>query len=297
MVEHRTAQNACIDAVLKKVVNENAGSDQTGISEGSTQNYYQGNIHGSGPRGNGPKPKSKPKIGVPKPGQYNFALNSKNFSLKTSNYKSLMDSGSSNSAGALFNQAGLNANALANKVPILEKLNEEAEKQGIKVKELDKAYRQTVQSVAASRNGPGAAFGAGMGGAAPSFGNAGSGNATLSDDKDKSNEDALSGVAAGAAAGAGTGAGSESYSGGALSGISAGSGSGSGSGNYQDPTGMSDEEKDVMQANLDRNKSEYQTNEDDSLFQALSKTYQRNLRKILTRKGEGKTEDSSEKQD
>ena len=47
---------------------------------------------------------------------------------------------------------------------------------------------------------------------------------------------------------------------------------------------MSDEEKDRMAANYDRTKSEYKTSEDDTLFQVLSKTYVRNLDKILTRK-------------
>ena len=51
-----------------------------------------------------------------------------------------------------------------------------------------------------------------------------------------------------------------------------------------DPTGMSDEEKDIMAANYDRNKSDYRPNEDDSLFKVVSKTYVRNLEKILTRK-------------
>jgi hypothetical protein len=51
-----------------------------------------------------------------------------------------------------------------------------------------------------------------------------------------------------------------------------------------DPTGMSDEEKDIIAANYDRNKSDYRPNEDDSLFKVVSKTYVRNLEKILTRK-------------
>jgi hemerythrin-like domain-containing protein len=39
-----------------------------------------------------------------------------------------------------------------------------------------------------------------------------------------------------------------------------------------------------MSANYDRSKGEYKTKEDDTLFQVLSKTYVRNLDKILTRK-------------
>ena len=51
-----------------------------------------------------------------------------------------------------------------------------------------------------------------------------------------------------------------------------------------DPTGLSDEEKDIMSANYDRNKGDYKTSEDDSLFLVVSKTYVRNLDKVLTRK-------------
>ena len=63
-----------------------------------------------------------------------------------------------------------------------------------------------------------------------------------------------------------------------------GLGSSSSSDNSSDPTGMSDEEKDMMAANYDRNKSDYMPNEDDSLFKVVSKTYVRNLDKILSRK-------------
>jgi hypothetical protein len=51
-----------------------------------------------------------------------------------------------------------------------------------------------------------------------------------------------------------------------------------------DPSGLSDEEKDIMSANYDRNKGDYKTSEDDSLFLVVSKTYVRNLDKVLTRK-------------
>jgi hypothetical protein len=63
-----------------------------------------------------------------------------------------------------------------------------------------------------------------------------------------------------------------------------GLGSSASSETRSDPTGMSDEEKDIMAANYDRNKSDYKPNEDDSLFKVVSKTYVRNLEKILTRK-------------
>jgi hypothetical protein len=57
-----------------------------------------------------------------------------------------------------------------------------------------------------------------------------------------------------------------------------------GSSEYKDPTGMSDEEKDVLMANYERNKSEYKSNEDDGIFKIVSKAYVRNLEKVLTKK-------------
>ncbi len=47
---------------------------------------------------------------------------------------------------------------------------------------------------------------------------------------------------------------------------------------------MSGEEHDVVMANYERTKSEYKPDEDDALFNKVSKAYVRNLEKILTRK-------------
>jgi hypothetical protein len=63
-----------------------------------------------------------------------------------------------------------------------------------------------------------------------------------------------------------------------------GSGAAASSTAAEDSTGMSDEEKDRMSANYDRTKGEYKPNEDDTLFRVVSKSYIRNLEKILTRK-------------
>ena len=56
---------------------------------------------------------------------------------------------------------------------------------------------------------------------------------------------------------------------------------------------MSDEERDRMSANYDRTKTDYKTKDDDSLFQVVSKTYIRNLDKILVRKKRLDEESSS----
>lgn len=57
-----------------------------------------------------------------------------------------------------------------------------------------------------------------------------------------------------------------------------------GAGPYQDPTGMSDHEKEIMMANLERTKGRYNPDDTDTLFDVVSKAYVRNLEKILTRK-------------
>lgn len=50
------------------------------------------------------------------------------------------------------------------------------------------------------------------------------------------------------------------------------------------PTGLTEAEKDVLAEDYAKNKNEYLSNNQDSLFQVLSKTYVRNLDKILIRK-------------
>ena len=71
----------------------------------------------------------------------------------------------------------------------------------------------------------------------------------------------------------------ENYFGGQQSGNRYGTTSGA-----SDGTGLSEEEKDVMMANLDRTKNQYSSNENDGLFNILSKAYTRNLDKVLIRK-------------
>lgn len=55
-------------------------------------------------------------------------------------------------------------------------------------------------------------------------------------------------------------------------------------GAYEDPTGMSDHEKNIMMSNLERTKGRYKPEDTDSLFEVVSKAYVRNLEKILTRR-------------
>ncbi|HXH30173.1 MAG TPA: hypothetical protein VNJ01_05120 [Bacteriovoracaceae bacterium] len=51
-----------------------------------------------------------------------------------------------------------------------------------------------------------------------------------------------------------------------------------------DPTGMSDEEKDLLMANYERTQRDYNASEEDGLFKIVSKAYVRNLGRVLTKK-------------
>jgi hypothetical protein len=53
---------------------------------------------------------------------------------------------------------------------------------------------------------------------------------------------------------------------------------------FEDKSGMNDEEKDVVMANYERTKSVYKEDSSDTLFERISKAYVRNLDRILTRK-------------
>jgi len=50
---------------------------------------------------------------------------------------------------------------------------------------------------------------------------------------------------------------------------------------------MSDEEKSVIMANIDRNRSKYSRQDEDDLFTIISKQYANSLDRILTRKKAG----------
>lgn len=285
-VQYRQKQNECYQKVINGI-NQNYGGSAGGIATGEGQNYYNSNVtnymNGSSNNTNFNTNNSK------KPGVRSFAINlsAYAFSFKTSGSKDGQKAGSSTSGTTKFDSAysgmlAASAKRMSEENAALEK------KTGRKLVDAEKDIKQSMASSAFAFGGTGAPGLSSSGsGSGANLGTAADGNAKLADE-DLKKTDAFSGTTAGAASGASAGVGAQA---GAAGGVIAGMGSGSDSSassnaNYSDPTGMSDEEKDVMQANLDRNKSDYKTNEDDSLFQVLSKTYQRNLKRVLTRKGE-----------
>lgn len=171
--------------------------------------------------------------------------------------------------------------------------NKRAEARGIDVAKRTKAILKSLN---------GGKGGSGLAGASSSgskSGGGGSGNkATLDKEVDDNDANSMGRLAGGAgagaaAAGAAGGAGGATVAG-ALSGVDSGAGGGygaggggsnsGGNGGRGDGTGMSDEEKDALMANYERNKGQYNPDEYDSLFKVVSKAYVRNLDKVLTRR-------------
>lgn len=278
----RDQQNACIQKVLDQLNGADFNGAGTGITQGNT-NYYQATqtnyVNGKNDQTGYNKPKVK-----------KFSLTPMKF--KLSAHKSLKGgankdgtAGANNSGAADLDNTS--ASALASRTKALQDANAKARAKGIDVDKMDKELREELKkSDLLTSTGMGSRGGSVAGGSSNS--SLGSGTdgkkATLGEGASTSAQtgkgaDAKSGAAASGAAAATAGAGSGSLS----SAFSSSSDDGAGK-EHQDPTGMSDEEKDVMAANYDRTKSKYETKEDDTLFQVLSKTYVRNLDKILTRK-------------
>lgn len=283
-VQYRKKQNDCYQKVINGI-NQNYGGGGSGIATGEGQNYYNSTannyMNGNSSDTNYNKNKSK------KPGIRPFAIDLSAYSLsfQTSGKEDGQNSTSGAAGTSKFDSAY--AGLLAASAKRMSDANAALEKKtGVKLADVEKDIKNSISTAAFAPGGadPGASFSRSGSDSGAGFGSANLGEAKLSED-DTKKTDAMAGSAAGAASGAGNAAG-DTATGGVIGVMGSGSDSSASSG-YSDPTGMSDEEKDMMQANLDRNKSEYKTNEDDSLFQVLSKTYQRNLKRILTRKGEG----------
>lgn len=286
----RTAQNICIN----KVITQLRGGDFNGSAVGITQgagNYYTGTetdyVQGSGPKiTKAPTIKNAQSI-TP----FKISLSVYNKALKSTSNKDNVSNGSSGGSGEVDSAAG----ALAARNKTIADANASAEAAG-------HSLAKDSVAIMDSMNGGKTSSGAGAGGAANSSGSGSNSNASSGaagnkatlDGEDAANSKSAGaqGVSAGAKGGSGVGSGAAGAGSipGVIGGAGVGSASGAGagadaaSGAREDATGMSDEEKDRLAANYDRTKTKYQPTEEDSLFQVVSKTYVRNLDKILTRK-------------
>lgn len=289
---YRDEQNKCIEKVINKVVDDHMDDSMAGLSE-DANNYYDGGNNYN--QGAAPRPKitkSELKLSKPDRAKYQFNLGTESFSLKDTVMKDNVARTASNSGSANFGASGLDTSTLASRVKDLKDANAKAAAAGVKVADKQKAYDELVASLDSGSSvllgGTGAMDSSGM---ANTFGRSGGavlGNAALDKETqdDKSSRDGKNEMKNNTNTASIPSYGQGSYGQGSMygSGGQGSSSSSSGSGEYKDPTGMSDEEKAVIMANYDRNRSDYQAKEDDSLFKMLSKAYVRSLDKVLTKK-------------
>ncbi|MFY7994241.1 MAG: hypothetical protein ACOVP4_13170 [Bacteriovoracaceae bacterium] len=203
------------------------------------------------------------------------------------------------SSGANIGSGSINSTASANFAANLKKMTD-ANKKNMSSADFNQKSKDVMDSIKSVAGSAGASstasLGSGIGNGSSALGGmSGAGAAKLGDDlkgeADKKDGSAKAdGIATAETKASGSGPGIAGGFGNGMSGITSGSSSGmasadvSGTGAYQDPTGMSDEEKDRLMANYERTKSQYNPNENDSLFKVVSKAYVRNLEKVLTKK-------------
>lgn len=274
----RNTQNACIDLVINQIRGGGFSGAGMGITQGAGNYYVEGENNYN--TGSGPKIVKAPSI---KAGQnitpYQISLSVYNKGMKAGGLKGSVTSSSGGGAASML--AAASANLAARNKNIAE-ANAKAAASGHNIAKDEAEMRTSLSGgklsasgAAASRSNSHSNMGSGSGG----------NKATLDEEGEmKTSASGATGVSVGANGGSAVGPGS---AGNALSGLGLGSSSSSTDGSTtanQDASGMSDEEKDMMAANYDRTKTKYKTAEEDSLFQVVSKTYVRNLDKILTRK-------------
>ena len=278
----RKKQNKCLEDMISALNRDFATTEGVGLGTGNS-NYYtppQSNFLGAGNHGaNYNKPKIKKNNLDPKSFSFNSNVNS--FKATDNAVGSLS---SNNGAGSgEVDGAYIGTGAMASRLKAIEIANANAIAKGVDLAGKEKELRDNIAKSGLMSGGGGLA---GRGGEASPSNAASSSSykATLGDENEMKGAKSTGSNKGHNSMGA-----SQGSKAGNLSGISGGSSSGQTSGSESgsqgaDSSGMSDEEKDRMSANYDRSKGEYKTKEDDTLFQVLSKTYVRNLDKILTRK-------------
>lgn len=216
----------------------------------------------------------------------NFLLGNKHFGSGSTSFDTVASNGSSFSKAGSIGDTSTVAAAITKRMAHMKSVNELAKSRGIDVAGKEAKRKSVFTALSGNKSGAGL-LGARSG---PGTGLSGNGSGNHSG---KSSIDAEKNAPNGGLnpAGALANEGGNGDAGGkmeALSGHGGGpySSSGDSSGAYgrKDGTGMSDEEKDAMMANYDRNKSKYNPDEYDGLFHIVSKAYVRNLDKVLIKK-------------
>lgn len=297
LVDLREKRNKCLEDLISGTKSNYEGSGD--LHEGN--NYYVNNpsqggtssVQNSGPR----------KLTFGDRPKYEFNMgNLTSSALKTTGKSDKSVSDSSSGSGSM-GSGSLANNAMNTRIKQMKEANSKAAASGVDVAGKEKELKQQIAAysggAAQNMNGAGAGAGAGQnanGSTASRSGlfTSGSDSANVSTTDDMSKSGSTSNAASGAGAnGAGAGLNGQAaglgYKGGFSGNVdpygkSSSSDSSAAGKSYTDPTGMSDEEKDVMMANYDRNRSKYETKEDDGLFKVISKAYVRSLDKVLTKK-------------
>ena len=273
----RNRQNVCLQKLIDQLNGKDFDGKGQGITEGG-QNYYNATetsyVEGSGGQKNYIKPKVKTNTGIP----MKFSLSSLNISMKGSGLKDTQDNQSGVGSATM---ADGSRTAMATRIKAMQDANAKATSSGIDVSARDALLREALASTPLSPGGSDSQRSSGTSGQSSTLDSSGANPKDLRKDaaNAEKNSDAKSQSASGIKALSSSGG-----NGGIVGGLGSGANDSQEEGAKGDGTGMSDEEKDVMSSNYERNKSDYKTKEDDSLFQVLSKTYVRSLDKILTRK-------------
>ena len=280
LADLRTKQNACIDQYLENL-NHSDFNDTGANLEGESNNYFlEGENDYVGITN--PNQPVKPNVGNNKYSVNKYDLNTSTNILKASGATN-STIGNIKGEGATVGNA-TNA-AMAARVKKLQDANKKAAKENPEyVKQAGNLITSLGDGQFAGKSGSGLSMGSGSssstGKGSSLTGLSNSISATLSDDKDKNKDSDEMGKSKNAS---NQGLGNKGPGANPMKSIFGSSISDSASG-YTDPTGMSDEEKDIMSKNYERNKGKYNPRDEDSLFQVVSKTYMRNLDRVLTRK-------------
>lgn len=309
VIKHRDEQNACIEKVMNGLidnsilvdgsggVDEGSGNVATGVKvkTGNLKNLATSKVSGRKTNISKMSPLSRSK----------FQFNLKDSQLKSLNSNTMLDSvsgiGSSNVDSASVDAGNA---FLAVRADAMKKSNEKASKAGINVDGKNKAANKIASSIAKSgaRSGS-SAGGSSLNTAKGAFGFGDIGGSEVS----KSAVDGSSGAKGEGVNGTGEiGVGSKDGAGATngnannpLAGIDSGAGggagqdasgwaagansSGAGAGG-KDLSGLSEEERERLLAEAERNKRDYQGSDEDGIFKKVSKAYVRNLDKVLIKK-------------
>lgn len=297
----RTKQEKCLDSLITQLnSSEYTNTEPAGINTGAS-NYYnqtESKYLGGGGRadnynkylGDGGRADNYNKGNIKK--KY---VTSKSFKLRAMTNSFMDKSGmkdrmhGKNAAGPSgIDGATISNGALASRMKAMTDANAKAVAKGVDLAAKEKDLFANMKNAGLMTGAGGASAMGGNSGGAASSGSTGT-KATLDAEDTGEGKDANANLGKGIPSGATDGGGQNAGAGAGMAATGSGSGNDSGAGIDAgaaggDGSGMSDEDKDRMAANYDRTKGEYKPNEDDSLFQVLSKTYVRNLDKILTRK-------------